>query len=73
LVAHLVLERGKVMEDLGREELTQLVTFYKQRASDLEFSLLQTQLKLNKAISFSRDQQSTPATKTVIDKKPKSE
>ena len=61
------------MEDLGRDELIQLVTFYKQRASDLEFSLLQTQLKLNKAISFNDQVQSVPATKTVIDKKQKSE
>jgi hypothetical protein len=61
------------VEDLGRDELIQLVTFYKQRASDLEFSLLQTQLKLNKAISFSGQGQSVPETKTVIDKKQKSE
>jgi hypothetical protein len=61
------------MEDLGRDELIQLVTFYRQRASDLEFSLLQTQLKLNKAILFNDQGQSVPATKTVIDKKQKSE
>ena len=61
------------MEDLGRDELIQLVTFYKQRASDLEFSLLQTQLKLNKAILVNGHDQAIPATKTVVDKKPKSE
>lgn len=61
------------MENLGREELIQLVTFYKQRASDLEFSLLQTQLKLNKAISLGNVQEPVPAIKTTIDKKPKSE
>lgn len=61
------------MEDLGRDELIQLVTFYKQRASDLEFSLLQTQLKLNKAIFVNGQEQPVPATKTVVDKKPKSE
>lgn len=61
------------MEDLGRDELIQLVTFYKQRASDLEFSLLQTQLKLNKASLINVQDQAVPATKTVIDKKQKSE
>ena len=61
------------MEDLGRDELIQLVTFYKQRSSDLEFSLLQTQLKLNKAILVNGNDQAVSATKTVIDKKSKSE
>jgi hypothetical protein len=61
------------VEDLGRDELIQLVTFYKQRASDLEFSLLQTQLKLNKASLINVQGQAVPATKTVIDKKSKSE
>ena len=61
------------MEDLGRDELMQLVTFYKQRVSDLEFSLLQTQLKLNKAILVNVSDQAVPATKTAVDKKLKSE
>jgi hypothetical protein len=39
------------MEDLTIDELKQLLTFYKQRASDVEFTLLQTQIKLNKFIS----------------------
>jgi hypothetical protein len=39
------------MEDLTIDELRQLLTFYKQRASDVEFILLQTQIKLNKFIS----------------------
>ena len=30
------------------EEIKQLVTFYKQKATDTEFNLLQTQLKLNR-------------------------
>jgi hypothetical protein len=38
------------VEDLGIEDLKQLVNFYKQKASDLEFQLLQTQLKLNTVI-----------------------
>ena len=61
------------MEDLGRDELIQLVTFYKQRASDLEFSLLQTQLKLNKASLISNQDQAVQAAKTTADKKQKSE
>ena len=52
------------MEDLGREELIQLITFYKQRASDLEFTVLQTQLKLNKTIALVGQDQPVPATKT---------
>lgn len=61
------------MEDLGRDELIQLVTFYKQRASDLEFSLLQTQLKLNKASLISNQDQAVQAAKATADKKQKSE
>ena len=59
------------MEDLNVEELRQLVTFYKQRSSDLEFSLLQTQLKLNKVISLQNSEEPKQAMKTVIDKKTK--
>jgi hypothetical protein len=61
------------VEDLGRDELIQLITFYKQRASDLEFTVLQTQLKLNKTIALVGQDQTVPATKTVVDRKPKSE
>jgi hypothetical protein len=57
------------MEDLNIDELRQLVTFYKQRSSDLEFSLLQTQLKLNKAISLQPTDETRQAVKTVVDKK----
>jgi hypothetical protein len=38
------------MEDLSIEELKQLMSYYRQRSSDLEFSLLQSQLKLNSLI-----------------------
>ena len=51
----------------------QLVTFYKQRSSDLEFNLLQTQIKLNNAILVNSNNNTISATKTVVDKKPKSE
>ena len=59
------------MNDLSIEELNQLVTFYKQRSSDLEFSLLQTQLKLNRVISLQNLEEPKQAIKTVIDKKTK--
>ena len=60
------LIKGQKVEDLGVEELKQLINYYKQRSSDLEFSVLQLQMKLNKIISL---QESKPATKTVVEKK----
>lgn len=51
------------MEDLGIEEVKQLVNFYRQKASDLEFQLLQSQLKLNKLIMMQSEPVS--ATKTI--------
>jgi hypothetical protein len=57
------------MDDLTKEELIQLLTFYRQSKSDLELSLLQTQIKLNKAISLANQDVPVPATKKVIDKK----
>jgi len=38
------------MEDLTIEEVQQLVTFYKQKAADMELNLLQAQLKLNRVL-----------------------
>lgn len=38
------------MEDLTIDQLRELVSFYKQRVSDSEFNLFQTQLKLKYAI-----------------------
>ena len=38
------------MEDLTIEEVRQLVVFYKQKATEGEFNLLQSQLKLNRAL-----------------------
>ena len=40
------------MKDLKIEEVEQLVIFYKQRATDLEFNLLQAQLKLNRVLTI---------------------
>ncbi len=36
------------MNDLTIDELKQLVVFYKQKSSDLEFELLKTQLMLGR-------------------------
>lgn len=52
------------MEELGIEELKQLVNFYRQKASDNEFQLLQSQLKFNKLIM----QQSAPVPATKVTK-----
>ena len=38
------------MEDLTIEEVKQLVIFYKQRATDMEFNFLQAQLKLTRVL-----------------------
>jgi hypothetical protein len=40
------------MEDLTIEEVRQLVIFYKQKATDMEFNLLQSQLKLNRVLTI---------------------
>lgn len=39
------------MNGLDIEDMNQLVNFYKQKANDLEFQLLQMQIKLNKVIA----------------------
>jgi len=36
------------VEDLNLDEIKQLVIFYKQKSSDLEFNILQMQIKLNR-------------------------
>ena len=57
------------MEDLNIEELKQLVLFYKQRASDVEFSMLQTQIKLNKYLSVKDTAEEVGLSKPVSAKK----
>ena len=52
------------MEELGVEELKQLINFYRQKASDTEFQLLQIQLRFNKLMM----QQSEPVPATKITK-----
>jgi hypothetical protein len=57
------------MEDLNIEELKQLVSFYKQRASDVEFSMLQTQIKLNRYLSVNANTDQVGLDKPVSVKK----
>jgi cell division protein FtsB len=38
------------MENLSSKDMMELVTFYKQKATDTEFGLLQTQLKVNQSV-----------------------
>jgi hypothetical protein len=57
------------VEEMGSDELKQLVNFYRQKASDLELQLLQNQIKFNKLVI--NQAQSIPATKTVLEKKTK--
>jgi hypothetical protein len=40
------------MENLEKNELVQLITFYKQKLSDTELDLLKLQLEVNKLNSF---------------------
>lgn len=55
------------MDGLNTEELKQLVNFYRQRSADLEFQVLQLQMKLNKIVS----EEPVPATKNVSEKNKK--
>jgi len=49
------------VEDLNLEEVKQLVNFYRQKASELEFSNLQWQIKYNRLLS-NKQQVSTAKT-----------
>ena len=37
------------MENLNEQEVVELIKFYKQKASDNEFTLLQTQIRFSKS------------------------
>ena len=52
------------MEDFDKDEVIQLLNYYKNRSADLEFQLLQTQLKMKRA-SLSEP---VAAKKTVVEK-----
>lgn len=49
------------MENEEIEDLKQLVTFYRQRASELEMQVLQAQLKINRLSTNKKD----PASDTM--------
>jgi hypothetical protein len=52
------------MEDISKEELSQLVTFYKQKLSDVELDFLKLQLKYNKLNSVVLNSLPEPAKKS---------
>jgi hypothetical protein len=52
------------MEDLSKEELIQLATFYKQKASDIELDFLKLQLRYNKLNSVVLNSIQEPAKKS---------
>jgi len=52
------------MENLEKNELIQLVGFYKQKLSDTELELLKLQLELNKLNSFILSSAQEPAKKS---------
>lgn len=52
------------MEDLTREELAQLVVFYKEKSSNTELDLLKLQLKYNKLNSVILESVKEPAKKS---------
>jgi hypothetical protein len=52
------------MEDMTNAELVQLINFYRQKSSELEFQVLQLQIKLNKAVAG----EPVPAKKTTVEK-----
>jgi hypothetical protein len=43
------------MNELDKEDLAQLVTYYRQKCNDLEYSLLISQIKLNKIVKEKED------------------
>ena len=53
------------MENLEKNELVQLITFYKQKLSDTELELLKLQLEVNKlnSVILSSAQQSVKKSK----------
>jgi hypothetical protein len=43
------------MEDLEKQDLAQLVAYYRQKCNELEYSLLISQIKLNKTVKEKED------------------
>lgn len=57
------------MEDLSLEEIKQLVIFYKQKSADLEFNLLQLQIKLNRITALQDTVELQENSKSISGKK----
>lgn len=57
------------MEDLSLEEIKQLVIFYKQKSTDLEFNLLQAQIKLNRIVTLQNTVEPQTNNKSTTGKK----
>jgi hypothetical protein len=53
------------MEDISRDELFNLINFYKQKSSDIELDFLKLQLKYNKlnSVILNSEQESTKKSK----------
>jgi hypothetical protein len=43
------------MEDLEKQDLLQLIAYYRQKCNDLEYSLLVSQIKVNKITKAQED------------------
>jgi len=54
------------MDNLGMDDLQQILNYYKQRCSDLGLQVLQMQIKLNKIIASKSEP--VPAIKTTVNK-----
>lgn len=52
------------MEDFDKDEVIKLLNYYKNRSADLEFQLLQAQIKINRLTA----PEPVPAKKTVVEK-----
>ena len=52
-----------MVEDLTIDEIKQLVNFYRQKANDAEFQLLQSQLRMNRLIIQQKPKEEEKPTK----------
>lgn len=59
------------MEDLNINDVKELLTFYRKRAYDLEFEMLNLQLRFNKILNAKASEQKNQVSKATSDKKSK--
>lgn len=59
------------MEDLSINDVKELLTFYRKRSYDLEFEMLNLQLKFNKILNAKASEQINQVEKITSDKKSK--